>query len=211
MTDDLIAMLEWRQRELSQLRAILPSETDVSFETICRGAMVLTYAHWEGFFNEALQSLIESIEQSRFALERSITGISALFFSREIDSFLNRKVNEDSVLGLLGDFAHHKERIRSGREANARALSTRSNLDWERVEFVFRSLGVSWPPLYAERIFIKHKLARIRHEISHGSSPRLNRVLALEHIAKTEVLLEEVVEFFSFVEEHVFSPLKIVD
>lgn len=201
--------IEWRLKEIAQLKSLLPNEADPQFETLCRAAMVLSYAHWEGFFNECVEVVLDAIKEDELDVSQAAPGVVALFLSSEFDSLANKKINDDNLIAFLNAQQLKSDTFVSGADACARAASSRSNLDWKRLSAVFGLFGYSWLALNDERIFIQHKLAKLRHEIAHGSAPRLRRLNALEHLDKTEDLLNEVSEYFVSIFEGVLHPLRV--
>ena len=179
----------------------------MGFELFCRGALVLCYAHWEGAFNECLKEVVGTLKTRDIDLNRAHPGISALFFSRDIDSFLNRRVEEDSIVEHLIGFHFLSQKRVKGDIANARAASTRSNLNWHRIEIVFSIFGFCWPKLHLKKTFIEHKLSRLRHAIAHGEAPRLTRDIALQQLNETSLLLDEISEYFHAVYNSILLPL----
>ncbi len=207
MRSHLTKMMEWRTLEIAEMKALLPRQSDMGFELFCRGAMVLCYAHWEGAFNDCLKVVVGTLKSGDIDLSRAHPGISALFFSRDIDSFLNRRIEEDTVVEHLIAFHFLCQKSVKGEVANARAATTRSNLNWNRIEVVFSIFGFSWPKLHLKKIFIEHKLSRLRHSIAHGEAPRLTRVVALQQLDETSILLDEIAEYFHAVYSSILLPL----
>jgi len=179
------------------LRASIPKEEDIYFRVTTRGALVLCYSHWEGYFNDLTQEVSRPdllIGQRRLAF-RSVFARSAL------DSLINKEVKDDTII----EFLNKIEDCESSSSFDVKPLLARSNLDWARLEKIFSTYGVSWRCFNDQRIFIQHQLCRIRHEIAHGNDPRLKRNQVLDHIARTSDLIEELPRFFSFLSEHVWT------
>jgi hypothetical protein len=190
---------EWRLEELTRCELLVPEhEADLSFSCICRGAIVLTYAHWEGYFNEATRVLFREIRNSPPAIGNLPLSAYCLVSRGEIDRLIGRNASDDSVFEFLASLQHKAHQALSFDE---KIVMSRSNLDWERLTIIFNIYGVSWTPFERERIYIQHQLAGLRHAIAHGTDPTLKRSQVKNHLQKGKLLLGEIPPFF----EQVFS------
>jgi hypothetical protein len=195
---ELMDVGDWRRAELADLKTAIPPEADKHFRVITRGAFVLCYSHWEGYFNDLTHRVFikiisnpENVNDFRLPLLTTLTRGA-------LDRLLNRSMSDDSIVEYLAALENCLHRP----DPSPKPLLARSNLDWYRLEKIFFAYGFSWPPLNKKRIFIQHQLCRIRHEIAHGDDPRMNRELILGHVDQTRELLDELPEFFAFVCDH---------
>ncbi len=195
--DDLAAVGVWRRKELALLKASIPRENDKYFSVTIRGAMVLCYSHWEGFFNE----LTEAVAHPNVELTNSQLAFRAVFARAAMDSLITKETKDDTIVEFLNSIESCQHNV----SFSLKPLLARSNLNWSRLERIFKIYGVSWPFFNERRIFIEHQLCRIRHEIAHGNDPRLNREQVIDHIEKTVELIEELPKFFAFLSDAVWS------
>ena len=189
----LVNVGEWRREELTRLKSILPPENDLIFECLCRGTMVLCYSHWEGYFNDLTETIFQKVDKQNLSKIDISSGFQCLFLRSEIDRLASSRFSDDSVVKFLQ--AH--EISKYGADSfNLAPVTSRSSLNWERLSLIAEIYGFSWIKFERKRIFIDHKLCRIRHQIAHGNSPRLTRPLALEVVDETLILLDDLVDYF---------------
>ncbi|MEM6388114.1 MAG: MAE_28990/MAE_18760 family HEPN-like nuclease [Pseudomonadota bacterium] len=184
---------DWRRLELTRLKVIIPEESSVEFECISRGALVLCYSHWEGYFNDLTEELFSSISKHDLALRSMSPGFRCLYLRAEMSRLIGSRINDDSIIDFLNAYC------RVGGAATdpyLELVKSRSSLSWTRLKIVFDIYGLASLQLERERVFIDHRLSRIRHEIAHGNAPRLNRAMVVDQIDKTLSLLDYLVEYF---------------
>ena len=193
----LVDIGDWRRRELTQLKAILPPADSVTFDCLCRGTMVLCYSHWEGYFNDLTEEVFRRTDIERLSKSDLGAEMRYLLLKPDIDRLASSQMSSDGVIKLLHAFEISQNGVKS---IHLDPVKSRSSLNWARLSIVAKVYGVSWIELERKRIFIDHKLCRIRHEIAHGSAPRLTRDLALEIVNETLELLDNLVDYFSTIQ-----------
>ena len=193
----LASLGDWRRRELTRLKAILPPAENATFETLCRGMLVLCYSHWEGYFNDLTDEVFRRASVDRLSTAHFGAEMRCLFLKSEIDRLAASRFSSDSMIKFLQAI----ELSQYGRKSiDLQPVKSRSSLNSERLTTVAQVYGVSWIEFERKRIFIDHKLCRLRHEIAHGDAPRLTRDLALEIADKTLELLDDLVDYFNAVQ-----------
>lgn len=193
MYTDLVDVGNWRRKELTQLKAILPPDSNPTFECLSRGTMVLCYSHWEGYFNDLTESIFQYVETGDVSRLGFGATFQCLFLRSDIDRLRSSRFSDDSIIKFLQAYDKSKH---SAKSMHLDPVRARSALNWERLCVVAEVYGISWIAFERKRIFIDHKLCRIRHEIAHGNSPRLTRPLALEIVDETLQLLDDLVDYF---------------
>ena len=193
----LVEVGDWRRRELTQLKTLLLPADSLTFECLCRGAMVLCYSHWEGYFNDLTEKVFERADPRQLSRAGLGGGFQCLFLRSDIDRLASSRSSDDGVITFL----QATEISRYGAESmNLEPVKSRSSLNWGRLCKVADVYGLSWISFERKRIFVDHKLCRIRHQIAHGDSPRLTLTLAIETVDETLALLDELVDYFSEVQ-----------
>jgi hypothetical protein len=129
-------------------------ETDSFFSTYCRGALVLTYAHWEGYFNESTDLLGSHLERNIISKERQAPCFRILFHRSQIDKLRQTEIKDDDLI----HYYNTTEVSRGSISLDMRSAKSRSNLNYDRLEVIFLVYGLSWVPFQKERIFIQHQL-----------------------------------------------------
>lgn len=160
--------------------------------------MVLCYSHWEGYFNDLTEEVFRGISESGIFELDFTPGIRCVVLRADLDRLASSKADDDNILRFLN---RHADKSGGESRLSLNILKSRSTLNWARLCVVFSIYGISWPPFEKDRIFIDHKLSKIRHQIAHGEAPRLTKELVLETIDKTLTLLDELVEYFAKVRE----------
>lgn len=194
---NLVCIGDWRRRELTQLKAILPSADSSIFECLCRGTLVLCYSHWEGYFNDLTEEVFQNVDTRNLPRAGLGVGFQCLFLRPDIDRLASSHCKDFNII----EFLHAHEVSQFGcNSIDLTVVKARSSLNWKRLCSVAEVYGYSWIAFERKRIFIDHKLCRIRHEIAHGNSPRLTQPLAVEIVDETLVLLDDLVEYFGEVQ-----------
>ena len=203
----LVNVGDWRRRELAQLKSMLPSETNSTFECLCRGMLVLCYSHWEGYFNDLTEQIFGQTHAEELSRSGLGTTFQCLFMRSDIDQLIGSNLTDDGVVRFLKAHELSQQGVKS---LNLALVKSRSSLNWDRLSAVADIYGFSWIKFQKKRIFIDHKLCRIRHQIAHGDSPRFTRGLAIEIVDETLGLLDDLAEYFSEVERRISLAVRAV-
>jgi len=170
-----------RVRELSALRDFLYQDVDADpFSLRAQSAIVLSYAHWEGFYNDCVEayiSCLRSIGVSAYELgPELLVGI----FGPDFQSLVDRK---NSLTAQI-DFMEKVDREWHSDFTNfdLKTVSARSNLDWAKFVLNNRLLKCDISALVRHRIKIDRELVGWRHAVAHGNSPDLSGVDVGNHI-----------------------------
>jgi hypothetical protein len=141
---------------------------------------VLTYAAWEGFYNECVDTYCSFLRMRGKKVSdvewKMIVGV----LNAEFESLRNRNhsriARRDFVqklqAKLVCDFASF----------DATTVKARSNLDWEKLDHNFQILNFDLGPLQRHRHRLDVEIVGWRHGVAHGSAPSLSTMNAADHI-----------------------------
>jgi MAE_28990/MAE_18760-like HEPN len=186
--DEIDAARTRRARELSEikLRFTAPVGPDPS-NISSRAVIVLTYASWEGFYNECVDVYVR--------------------FLRD----LGKRVRETDWMLLLGAFKagfdslrdrHHSDMARIEFVVSLQSLldcgfdkfddsviTARSNLDFARLSQNYSLLRFNLTPMQRFRIRLDKEVVKWRHSVAHGDPPDLSALDIGSHVDFTAGLL----------------------
>ncbi|EEP72635.1 hypothetical protein MCAG_02962 [Micromonospora sp. ATCC 39149] len=181
--------LAHRKRELSQLKLDIQSLEDGHAEPAqmgwaTRAAVVLAYAHWEGFVKTASEKYVRFIVAQRIPtslLKASLQAASvASHFKRSEGSQKARYLGE-----LLADMDAKRQEIFSVNPD--KVIDTESNLSSRVFAEIIAALGLEVPTFAVTHLgYIDSSLLAARNKVAHGE---LLSYSSEEAISRVEVVL----------------------
>ena len=185
--------LEWRKKELIDVKAVSGILGETYGEFCSRVALLLAYAHWEGAFGDNTTLLCDYLRGSGKNISNINQGFLLGFLDKQLDRLRDRNHSPEARMDLIeflgtvrnSNFSHFDDRV----------LRPRSNLNSDRLKLWCRVIGQS--PIFVERrrIFLDYQLVRLRHEIAHGGAPTLRRGEIESLIDNTLSLIDDLSEF----------------
>lgn len=158
----------WRKRELGTLRLLIQRARPHEKELLQRAAVALAYAHWEGFFKNAIDIVLEYLSRQGLKLSDVNSGLLSRGVERLIrDAAAARKhAPMVAVVELLRSDLRSECRI-------DRSVSTKANLNSEVLEDLLTGLGLDAARIFnAERgvtdLDLDERLLGRRNRIAHG-------------------------------------------
>ena len=88
LIDFLSEDLGWRKKELYTHRLNLKMANSANQPIYLRSAVVMLYAHWEGFIKQAATSYLRFIKGQKLKLNEASTNIVALSLKQKINDFI---------------------------------------------------------------------------------------------------------------------------
>ena len=171
-----------RIRELSEIKRLFDvSSGDDPFEVRSKALVVLSYAVWEGFYNECVEIYCRFLaEQGKRIADVSwnmLVGALSADFKALQGRNHSDAAQREFVEGL-------KTRIASGFEAfDESVLKAKSSLDFKKLRNNFGILDFEIEHIQVYRNRIDKELVGWRHSVAHGDSPGLGTMDATQHIA----------------------------
>ena len=178
----------WRARELSDLRNWFSvSVTQRDQELVSRSVLVLAYAHWEGFCYTCVNVFIDFLVSKGKTYEELPRDFFVGATTSIVDSFRDKADNLKNRLEL-------SSRMRTAvnddlASFDRKVVLPRSNLNFERLKFIFTILDADISPFQTHRIKLDRELVAWRHQVAHGQMFVLNRDDVIAHSQFCEELM----------------------
>jgi hypothetical protein len=180
--DDVDAARSIRVRELSEIKRLFgaTAETSDPLGVQSKALVVLSYAAWEGFYNECVDAYCAFLQTrgKRIAdvgWKMLVGGLEAEFDflrSRNHSPIAKRDFVDKLQAKLVCDFAAF----------DRKSVKARSNLDWDKLDHNFQILDFNLTPLQRYRNRLDIELVGWRHSVAHGDAPKLGSLDAADHI-----------------------------
>lgn len=157
--------LAWRKKELTVLRFAVGGARDSERTIMCRAAIGLLYAHWEGFVREAGTAYVKFVARFNLDYSELAPNFLALACQRTI-------MNNTASGGFLGRLSLVNFFL-TGLEGQAKipwknAISTRANLNSLALREVIATLGLSYKEFELDEKPVVDRLVKIRNSVAHG-------------------------------------------
>ncbi len=164
----------WRIKELSSLIRACNKATGIEKAALTRAAAPLIYAHFEGYFVNAINAYLTFVSQKRI----KFTGLRTEFWAlRLMKSRKYRTINSEAALHSLileaSETPHHIFKKNSFHRINGQ-----SNLKSKVLQQCLNMVGfpeTHFEPYYE---FIDEKLLSTRNFVAHGQSNPVDHELA---------------------------------
>jgi hypothetical protein len=186
--DEIDANRFRRARELSELKVRIAMPAGVTrYGVHSKAVIVLSYAHWEGFYNECVHSYINSLKGHH----KKVCDVAWSMMIGLLKPELQRLRDRNSSREAESDFVDKLNSLLSeGFDGfDISVVSSRSNLDFEKLRHNFRVLGFDPTPFQRWRLHIDKELVGWRHSVAHGNDPDLSSVDLNHHIVFTQKML----------------------
>jgi hypothetical protein len=192
-----------RARELSEIKRTFHATAASDPLAIgSKSVVVLTYAIWEGFYNECVNIYIDFMvfQQVKVAETSWLLLVGAM--SSDFKSLRDRHHSSIAKQEFV-------RRLRDCLDCSFDSLDrsvvmARSNLDFGKLDSNLKILDISVLPFVTKRIRIDRELVGWRHSVAHGSPPNLSALDVNGHIEfASELLLELSDAFQSAILKHI--------
>jgi hypothetical protein len=167
LVDRIDQELSWRKRELTALESSVSSEKRPHHLLMLRrSAVVLLYAHWEGFVKSSAGCYLELVSRQQEPYKRLRSNFVALGFRKS----LNEASESRSAVAHLSavNFIRY-ELGQASKLPYDGVVDTKSNLSYDVLENIFHLLGIDIPSAFTLKgLEIDGKLLEARNAIAHG-------------------------------------------
>lgn len=193
--DDIDRARNQRARELSEIkRTFLAISSADPLAIGSKSVVVLTYAIWEGFYNDCVSCYIDFLRDANLKVSDVRWELLAGTMSGDFNSLRDKHHSDDARQKFVERL---RERLSCGFDKFDRSIvMSRSNLDFEKLSANFGLLGFDISPFLRQRLRIDKELVGWRHGVAHGDPPDLSRVDAAGHIEFTSQLLLAIADCF---------------
>lgn len=186
--------LAHRKLELSNLNLMVSDENPDPNRLSCiaRSAVVLTYAHWEGFVKQGSAAYVKHVRDSQV----KVSDLKFPFQAAHVFSAFKRAANTSKVryLGeILQEIDDRRTEIFS--VPPEKYIDTESNLSSTVFKEIVRGLGLELLPFYETRsVFIDQRIVKARNQVAHGELVSFDAADIKDRIDGVRLLLDSYAE-----------------
>ena len=186
-----------RAKELSDIAQNFRSYNGVgSPNTFSKAAIVLSYANWEGFYNECVGEYVNFLTSRGKKTIDTDWNLLLGILDRDFESLRSRNHSADAKQQFITNLKLHVESDMTN--FNLLIVQARSNLNFERLTQNFWTLNLDLRSLQKSRIRIDKELVGWRHSVAHGDNPDLSTMTIHEHINFVSSLLVDLADIFQY-------------
>lgn len=176
-----------RRRELITLTQLLQIKRKHELNIACRSAIVIAYAHWEGFVKETATAYVEYVACRALKFEQLSPNFKAIA-CREILSDASRATKRmHPHIRVVEYFMNQSSKIIDTSCMSASVIDTQSNLKSEVFENICITIGLDYTQRWSTYGPFIDELATQRHLIAHGTivaPPKDYAVEAVDFVEK---------------------------
>lgn len=194
--DDIDAARSIRVRELSEIKRLFgtPSSIVDPMGVQSKALVVLSYAAWEGFYNECVDAYCDFLQTKGKRVSdagwKMLVGALGPEFeslrSRNHSLLAKRDFVEKLQNKLVCDFA----------DFDRKAVKATSNLDWDKLDQNFQILDFDLARFQIHRNRLHKEVVGWRHGVAHGDAPNLGSLDASQHISLVGEVMALVADVF---------------
>lgn len=172
LIDILQEDLGWRKKELTSLRNNVLTSNPKNLSTALRCAVVMLYAHWEGFIKNSAESYLIYIKFQKLNLNQVNSNILALSLKQKISEF---KETSKATLHVkfVDYFQNNLNEMAIFSETDS--IKTQSNLSSSILKEIFATIGLNITYFELKSNLIDKQLLKNRNNIAHGNQPPVNK------------------------------------
>lgn len=185
-----------RVQELTEIKRLLGAPTTVSdpMGVQSKALVVLSYAAWEGFYNECVEAYCEFMKVQGSKVSdvgwKMLIGV----FGSEFSSLRDRNHSPTARLEFIEGL---QDKLNANFEMfDQSVIAAQSNLNWDALRMNFEILDFDLSLLQQYRNRLNNELVGWRHGVAHGSAPNLGSLDAGDHISLVAELMMLVSDAF---------------
>jgi RiboL-PSP-HEPN len=163
---------------------------------LSKAAVVLTYANWEGFYNDGVGTYVQFLTE-RGGKVRETDWM--LLVGALNPAFESLRAKNHSIDAKHQFVAHMKERLECGFDSfDSTTVEARSNLNYERLSQNYFVLNFELSSWQRFRLRLNKEVVGWRHSVAHGDSPDLSALDIADHVDFAAHLLIVVADRFQY-------------
>lgn len=195
--DEIDAARVRRTKELSEIKRKFSVEGSPDRAGVnSKAVVVLTYANWEGFYNECVRSYLQFLKERGGKVRDTDWMLLVGTFNRDFEALRAKNHSTDAKRQFVADL---KARLDCRFDAfDSTIIEARSNLDYERLSQNYSLLNFDLAPVQRFRNRLDKELVGWRHSVAHGDTPDLTSLDIASHVEFTANLLVEVSDHFQY-------------
>ena len=170
LVDLLNGSLGWRKKELTTLYNNISTSSSKTEPTSIRSALVLLYAHWEGYIKNATEYYLNYIKHQGLTLSQLNPNLLAYCLKQRIHEFetTDKATLHTTFIEYLQNKLHEKANILP-------VVNTKSNLSSSVLKQIFAIIGLDFSPYELKSNLIDTQLLEYRNTIAHGHHLLINK------------------------------------
>ena len=184
-----------RAKELSEIKRSFESlSSSDTFGIASKAVVVLTYANWEGFYNECVRTYLNFLRDKGGRVRDKDWMLLLSVFYADFDSLRDRNHSLESRIKFIKNL---RERLNCEfDELDSTVVEARSNLNFSRLKQNYLLLNFDLTSMENSRNRIDKELVGWRHAVAHGDSPDLTTMDVSAHVEFVSKLLILVADHF---------------
>lgn len=164
--------IAWRKKELSFLKGNV-KENSPNYKTHLRSAIVLLYAHWEGFVKNSCELYLSYIKAQKLNYNELSENIIALSLKYNLKDF--EQSNKSTIHCQIVDFLLNNLNQRATIPDND-IIKTGSNLNSTILKEILTTVGLDYKEYELKNNLLDSVLLKNRNSIAHGEYIELNEL-----------------------------------
>lgn len=161
----------WRFKELSTLRSNITHSDSAAIKTNVRIAVVMLYAHWEGFIKNISEAYLLFVAARRLKYSELNTSFLAIVMKDKLSKCeltVKATVHNQAIKFLLDNI---NERAVIPKKD---IINTHSNLNSDTLKEILSTIGIDYTPYELKFNQIDTNLVATRNTVAHGQFINLN-------------------------------------
>ncbi len=186
-----------RVKELSEIKLRFGKDHTADPSSVSsKAAVVLTYANWEGFYNECLQTYMEFLRERGKKVRETDWMLLVCAFQGEFDSWRDKNHSAEAKRDFIKRL---KDRLECDfSQFDSSAIAAKSNLNFERLSYSYSLMNFDLSGLQKFRLRLDKELVDWRHRVAHGDSPDLSAMDIADHVDFAAGLLIVIADNFQY-------------
>jgi hypothetical protein len=170
-----------RAKELLEIKRIFAGLKTVDPALVSsKAAVVLTYANWEGFYNDCTEIYTQFLTKTNRKIKTRDWMLLLSVLNSDLESIKNRHHSMESKTDFIKKL---KSRIESKYASIDKSqIQSKSNLNFKRLSESYSLLNFDINKYQPYRIRLDKELVGWRHGVAHGDSPDLTSMDISSHI-----------------------------
>ena len=184
-----------RVKELSEVKRVFVTSSDSDpLGVQSKAVVVLSYASWEGFYNECIYTYRQFLtDQGTKVIDAGwLMLVGAL--SSDFESLRARNHSGEAKRAFVEKL---RDRLECGfQQFDIATVQARSNLDFNKLSSNYALLGFDLRHLQRHRVRLDKEVVGWRHGVAHGNAPNLDKLDVANHVGFVAELLALVADRF---------------
>lgn len=165
-SDQVDADLNWRRKELSDIKLAIRNTTENSRPALLRALITMTYAHWEGYVRMCATKYFQYLSIRKMPYKDFEKQILINNYLVRLDAFFQNKHNVRDRCNFIEEILESKDNRFS--YVNPQLIDTKSNLNTDVIRDLCVICGIDTSYFEEKRSFIDIILLKRRNAIAHG-------------------------------------------